>query len=300
VSDPGITPGEAARSLGVAVTTLRTWHQRYGLGPSSYIVGQHRRYRRQDMAMLATMLALTSAGIPAARAARLALDGSIDPEGEATARAGGGNAIPVGRNRQTARGLGTAAMRLDARAMIDVLADSIGERGVIATWDDVIRPVFRGISHRQANSARLIDAEHLLSRSVSIVFGDVSASRSAGSPSVLLACADEEQHTLPLEALAASLAEAGTASRMLGARVPSTALVGTIARTGPAVVVVWSHRIETAAPLDLHECLSARPRPIALMAAGPGWDGVALPAGTVVPATLQEALRGALAVVSRR
>ena len=26
--------GAVARRLGVAVTTLRTWHQRYGLGPS--------------------------------------------------------------------------------------------------------------------------------------------------------------------------------------------------------------------------------------------------------------------------
>ena len=31
----GLTAGEVARRLGVAVTTIRTWDRRYGLGPAA-------------------------------------------------------------------------------------------------------------------------------------------------------------------------------------------------------------------------------------------------------------------------
>ena len=44
VADEALSAGAVARRLGVAVTTLRTWHQRYGLGPSQHVPGQHRRY----------------------------------------------------------------------------------------------------------------------------------------------------------------------------------------------------------------------------------------------------------------
>ena len=39
VADEALTAGAVARRLGVAVTTLRTWHQRYGLGPSHHVPG---------------------------------------------------------------------------------------------------------------------------------------------------------------------------------------------------------------------------------------------------------------------
>ena len=35
VPDPGLGAWEVARRLGIAVTTVRTWDQRYRLGPSS-------------------------------------------------------------------------------------------------------------------------------------------------------------------------------------------------------------------------------------------------------------------------
>ncbi|MET0415607.1 MAG: MerR family transcriptional regulator, partial [Actinoplanes sp.] len=49
MADEGLTAGAVARRLGVAVTTLRTWHQRYGLGPSRHEAGHHRRYSAEDM-----------------------------------------------------------------------------------------------------------------------------------------------------------------------------------------------------------------------------------------------------------
>jgi DNA-binding transcriptional MerR regulator len=66
VADEPLTAGAAARRLGIAVTTLRSWHQRYGLGPSRHESGQHRRYTEGDLARLDLMRRLTADGLPAA------------------------------------------------------------------------------------------------------------------------------------------------------------------------------------------------------------------------------------------
>ena len=55
MTDDGLTAGAVARRLGVAVTTLRTWHQRYGLGPSEHVPGHHRRYTAEDLDRLQVM-----------------------------------------------------------------------------------------------------------------------------------------------------------------------------------------------------------------------------------------------------
>src|SRR6185437_10555364 len=74
--------GAVARRLGVAVTTLRTWHQRYGLGPSLHEPGQHRRYTEQDIERLERMQRLIAAGVAPGEAARWATRG---PEQRPTA-----------------------------------------------------------------------------------------------------------------------------------------------------------------------------------------------------------------------
>jgi MerR family transcriptional regulator, light-induced transcriptional regulator len=106
----------------------------------------------------------------------------------------------------------------------------------------------------------------------------------------LLACADEEQHTLALEALAAGLAEAGVESRFLGARVPAGALAAVIERTGPLVVVVWSQSAATADAGQWTAVLPVRPRPAAIFAAGPGWNAADLPAAVERPSSLADAI----------
>lgn len=311
----GLSAGEVARQLGVSVTTLRTWHQRYGLGPSAHLPGQHRRYTEPDVARLETMRRLTGQGVPAAEAARLALSrADLDrvagagpgTTGEKAAggetphrgRAGGGHAIPVGRAGAAARGLANAAMRLDGQTMVDLIATALRDQGVVSTWDGLVRPVLVGIGNRHAATGDLVEVEHLLSRSVSAVLATVPPA--AGQARVLLACADEEQHSLPLEALAAALGEHGCPSRLLGARVPPPALAESIRRTGPAAVFVWSHSPETADPAQLRALLTVRPRPALIAAVGPGWSDEDLPPGQRHPASLAEALALALGVAAAR
>jgi MerR family transcriptional regulator, light-induced transcriptional regulator len=286
VADDGLTAGAAARRLGVAVTTLRTWHQRYGLGPSHHVPGQHRRYTDQDLDRLQVMRRLTAQGVTPAEAAAWALRVPMPPESPFR---GGGGAIALGPAEPAARGLARAAMRLDGAAMRDMLEIIVAERGMLSAWDDVAVPVLIGIGERYRLTRQYVEVEHLVSRCLTEAFGAVPRPDSSEPVRVLLAAADEEQHTLPLEALAAALAEAGVPSRLLGARVPPQALADAVARTGPAAVVLWSHAPFTGDPTQLIR-LAEGPRPPLLIAVGgPGWPAE-LPPGVVQLTSLGQAV----------
>lgn len=178
--------------------------------------------------------------------------------------------------------------------MADLLGVSIRDRGVVRTWEDLICPVLVGIGERQSETTLLIEVEHLLSRTVSEALSAVP--RPAGPARVLLACADDEQHTLSLEALAAALAEHGCPSRLLGARVPPSALRDAVRRTGPKAVLVWSQLPGTGDPAQLAALMEVRPRPAVLAVAGPGWPADGLSEGFVRPPSLGQALSLLLSV----
>ena len=313
MADEALTAGAVARRLGVAVTTLRTWHQRYGLGPSHHVPGQHRRYTPEDMDRLQVMRRLTAQGVAPAEAAAWArrvpvpMDVSTPVPGPAplrpdvgwaspdtpivVARDGGGHAIPIGRAGPAARGLARAAMRLDAPAQRDILEMTISNLGVVDAWDQVMMPVLIGIGERYEATRRFIEVEHLVSRGITEVLSAVRRPSSDQMPRVLLTAADEEQHTLPLEALAAALAENGVPSRLLGARVPPEALGDAVARTGPAAVVVWSQTGRTGDPDQVNRLLTGPHPPLLVAAGGPGWMNQGLPLGVARPGNLTEALR---------
>jgi MerR family transcriptional regulator, light-induced transcriptional regulator len=307
MADDGLSAGAVARRLGVAVTTLRTWHQRYGLGPSQHVLGQHRRYTADDVARLEVMRRLTAEGVTPAEAARWARQAPRellrDPaqvreavRSQTPRRAGGGFTIPVGHAGPAARGLARAAVHLDSATMRDILQRSMEADGVVATWDNLLLPVLIGIGERHTVTRQLVDVEHLLSRTSSEVLGAVPRPSSATAlVRILLACADEEQHSLPLEAMAAALAQAGVACRMLGARVPSSALIDSISRTRPAVVMLWSQSANTADLGQLQALLTGPSRPLLILAGGPGWNAELLPAEVVAPTSLSEALHFAMA-----
>jgi MerR family transcriptional regulator, light-induced transcriptional regulator len=316
VVDDGLTAGAVARRLGVAVTTLRTWHQRYDLGPSAHEPGKHRRYTAEDVARLELMQRLTADGVPSGEAARwvrerppTVTDARIWTGGRNTRNlhpvdhtgsrmaAGGGQNLPMGPASPAARGLGRAAMRLDGESVRQIAVDAVRHLGVVRAWDSVLRPVLAAIGERHGRTGGLVEVEHLVSAVVSDVLGSVPRPPLNGRGRVLLACTDEEQHSLPIEALAAALAQAGVPCRTLGARVPPSALRAALRRTGPAAVLLWSHNPRTASVAQVTGLSDARIRPMLLAVAGPGWRIDDLPPGIATPRTLAEAvelLRGAV------
>ncbi|KUL42052.1 hypothetical protein ADL15_02560 [Actinoplanes awajinensis subsp. mycoplanecinus] len=279
-----MSAGAAARRLGVAVTTLRTWHQRYGLGPSRHEAGHHRRYSAEDMDRLQVMQRLTTQGVAPAEAAAWARNAPLG--GPAPAPRDGGSPPAAA---SVVRGLVRAATRLDAPAMRDILCTAITERGVVSAWTDTMVPALVEIGDRYRVTQRFIEVEHLLSRTVTEVLA--TAQRAPGNPRILLAAADEEQHTLPLEALTAALGEAGVPSRFFGARMPSVALLDAIGRTGPAAVVLWSQRPATGTVDQLIRVRDVPHLPLVVAAAGPGWPSGDLPPGITRLTGLPEAVQ---------
>jgi DNA-binding transcriptional MerR regulator len=280
-----LTASEAARLVGVAVTTLRTWDRRYGLGPRTHESGRHRRYDTEDVRRLTEMQRLIAQGVPPANAAAWVL-GRPEPP---ASRDGGGHAVAVGTDGPAVRGLVRAAMRLDAVHLRQIIADAVAEQGVVTAWTRLLAPALIHIGEKHAATEALVEVEHLISAEVSAALAGVP--RPGTAPRTLLACADEEQHSLPLEALAAALAERGIGARLLGARVPPDALREAVRRAGPDVVVVWSQTPGTANAGQLDLVAGARPAPKLTMAAGPGWRDVDLRHGERRPADLTEAVQ---------
>lgn len=289
----GMTVAAAARHLGIAPATLRTWDRRYGLGPSGHTSGQHRRYTMDDVALLERVQRLVQKGVSTAEAAAAVRSGLDLPIPETVApRPGGGNIISVPRAMPVARGLARAAMAMDADACLSIVRQALEERGTIDTWERVLLPVLQGIGDRFATSGAAVEVEHLLSSSIEFCLQE-RARRLSGSTSVggvLLTVAPTEQHTLPVWALADALAERHVASRVLVPQTPIEALDAAIRRTGPAVVFVWAQIPGSSNLSQLDQLSSVRPAP-AILAGGAGWHGEC-PAGvSTVDSLIETVLR---------
>lgn len=286
-----LTPGAAARRLGVAVSTLRSWDRRHGLGPSRHEPGRHRRYTAGDVRLLARVRDLVDQGVPIARAVAVA---KSDAGGHAAAPSGP-SAVPhtggippkvVARRRRILR---RAATALDADAFRRVVLASLTEHGTVETWERLLVPLLAEIGAECTAATGPIEVEHVATDGIVAALHAVAPppGDTGESAPVLLAGAPDEQHTLPLEVLRRALAERRRGSVFLGARVPPATLLTAVRRRRPADVVIWAHTLELAAQVPVADVLDAGAR---LVVAGPGWSGVALPDAVRWPATLTEAV----------
>ncbi|MFQ6395556.1 MerR family transcriptional regulator [Nocardia sp. KC 131] len=259
-----------AEQLGMPVATLRSWNQRYGIGPQQHRSGRHRLYLRADIEIAAQMLALVRSGVTPASAAR-----AVNPVRAVT------------RPADCIDTLLDAAFHLDSTRVIDVLESQLLEHGVVDTWEDLCRPAFADIVTRQGCGEGCIDVEHLLSWAIINTLHRVSpAPHRVAHGAVVLACAPGEFHSLPIEVLRAALAETGVHADMFGASLPAAALSDALARLSRrSTAVVWSHSPETADRELLAIASTAQVCP-----AGPGWIASDLPPGTRLLRTLPEAL----------
>ncbi|GAA1656811.1 MerR family transcriptional regulator [Actinoplanes couchii] len=244
--DEPLSAGSLARRLGVATTTLRTWHQRYGLGPSEHESGRHRRYTPHDIARLTMMAQLTTRGVPAAEAARRA-------RRESAVRAAERPCDDPGSDAE-ARGLARAARRMDVLGLREAVSRAVAGRGVVRTWHAVAGPAFQHIDRARCPETRKVIARRLLARSLGEVLAAVPRPPAGTPVQVMLVAADDGRDVAALDALAAALAERGIASAHLGAGLDSAVIAAAITRACPAVLVFWSDApgpatagIETAA-----------------------------------------------------
>jgi methanogenic corrinoid protein MtbC1 len=213
----------------------------------------------------------------------------------------------LGDARQECKGIARAALRLDAVALDDLLDRTMRAYGPVAAWTEVIMPTLQAVGRKwETSGERYVEVEHFLSWHVSGALRRQAPSVAAGRPgaTTVLACVPGETHTLPLEALAAALAERDLPVRMFGGALPVESLVTAVRRTGPAVVGLWAQSRTTASrPLAQHVAAiewgvrGARRRPVVLTL-GPGWAGQTA-AGLPHPPGLAEAVAVVEAAVRR-
>ncbi|MGL5828852.1 MAG: MerR family transcriptional regulator, partial [Angustibacter sp.] len=160
---------------------------------------------------------------------------------------------------------------LDAHGISEMLRRSVRMEGVVATWETLATPVLVGLGERFAARNDGIEVEHLFSECLMGVFrSTVDQLVSPRNRSVvLLACPGDEQHSLPLYAMSAALAERGVGTRQLGMRVPTEALVSAVRRAGPGIVLLYaSLPVPSLAALELIGRVRPAPR---VLVGGPGW-----------------------------
>lgn len=304
--EPTLTVAAVARRLGVAPATLRTWARRYGLGPSDHAAGSHRRYSSRDLSRLVVMRRLTHEGLSPAQAAQYVITAdSFDPDGEGSpldlsgdipARHGGGRVVPLPEASPAVRGLARASMTLDAHGVSEVLRRQVQTSGVIATWETLASPVLIGLGERFASTGDGIEVEHLFTECLMGVLRATTERlrRPVNTAHVLLAGLGEEQHSLPLHATAAALAERGVLAHQLGIRVPDEALVSAVRRSGSAVVLLYAS-IPVPSTQVLALLAKVRPSPRVLVG-GPGW-GREVPSSVTQIESLREAVDEILASI---
>ena len=270
VMDQGLSVALVARRLGVAPATLRTWDHRYGLGPSEHREGTHRRYSAGDLARLEHMQRLVRTGFTPRDAAAAVLAAPAP-----TTQPPQPPAPPAGLPDRAAtaamvQGLKASSLALDVRAAAELISEAIEANGVVWTWDDLLLPTMAAFGDTWSRSGLGVETEHALSEVVSAAFSRTTyaATKHLNDRPILLASAPNEQHTLPLEAIAAALAELGVGTRFLGARVPFDSLMLAVRRTGPRAVILWSS-IHNA--VDLSAISTIRPAPRWAIG-GPGWS----------------------------
>ena len=249
-------PGKVAGLLGVSPVTLRSWSARYGIGPPAG-AGRHRRYSDADVRRLQHMQRLVARGMPVREAAEAAFG-----------RSPAGPAVPAARR---ARELEDAADELRYASVAGLLDETLGTLGPAAAWTDVLAPVLRGLGNRWQRGDACFASEWALTSEISLAFERFSRRFPAAVPGrpVLLACCPAERHSLPIEALRATLAEAAVPVAYLGQLVPAETVADLAARLDPVLVVLWS-----MAPATADDLLVARLGALgcAVGAAGPGWE----------------------------
>jgi hypothetical protein len=242
------------------------------------------------------MVDLIGGGMLASEAARAVQVGEPDPGSQPALPspdgAGPGGFEPAGSgSAEMAREeIVTAALELDTSRCTSLLDALFARRGVVEAWELVCCPVLWAVDAEPHREPAAIAVEHALSWALlAALHRQPRPPAAPGAALALLACTADDQHTLPLAALAAALGERGHASRVLGARTPALSVERAVAEARPGAVVLWAQLAATAAPGTL-QALSRYP--VDRIAAGPGWD-----AGQLAGARLVTSLRGALAAL---
>lgn len=265
--------GSVAERLGISASTLRTWERRYEVGPTHRTAGGHRRYTETDIERVMLIKALIGRGAPPMEAARMAQSTSADGLAKALVDAAGDDHGDGLEHDEVVDGIITASRDYEPERIRSLVGGALRRDGVIAAWTGVIAPALIRIGREWSEGRLGIEAEHLASE---VVVGELRAhTRAAGrldssGPTIVLASAESDLHSMPLIALEAALADAGRACHVLGAQFPAKALASMTANLRPTIVFVWASLPRTEDD-EMWQVVTSMVPPTTAILGGPGW-----------------------------
>lgn len=165
---------------------------------------------------------------------------------------------------------------MDVLALRDALSAAVATHGVVGTWHALAGPAFAHLTAAADDPAHRDVARRLLGQALRDALAAVPRPAVGTPVRVLLVAADTRRDAVAVDAVAAALAERGIAAANLGSGPAPDVLADAVARSRPAVVVVWSHARNPA------------PDQLATTVVLAGRDRPPDPAGAVVAPTLAE------------
>lgn len=226
--------GAMADLTGVPAPTLRAWERRYGLPNPARSATGHRVYDDRDVHLVRRMRRLTDQGI-APRVAAERLRRAPPPPSPA---------LPTDDPYEVvvARIL-SAIDRFDPDTLETELRRGLVLGSTLAIYERVMVPVMRALGERWDHDDPLsIAQEHLTTEVMRDVAQDLHRLARPADPVGLavVACVADEQHILPLYAIAFRLAQRRIKAVVLGARTPPEVIAVAVERLRPDLVALSS------------------------------------------------------------
>ena len=221
----------ASRATGVSESRLRTWERRYGI-PSPHRAPTGRRlYDDDDLAVIRRMAALVDAGMSAHEAADAARTGAA-PENLAAEQP---------REHPMVAQIAEASEHFDEARLLAALREAVAELGWADTLDQVVFPGLKRVGTYWESAVFPPANEHFASELIS--FELAAAYRDlplpdASQPGIVMACPQDERHTIGIQGLAMLLKSRGIRVIYLGGDVPTQDFVTAHQASGAQAVCI--------------------------------------------------------------
>ncbi len=226
-----------ARATGLNSATLRAWERRYGVPAPERGENGYRMYSQQDIDLLQRMGGLIEAGHAPSDAARIA---QASPPVEALPPLQAPEVPTPGPADAVREALLAATHALDGDALRAAVHRALTLGPAWRIHEEIFVPVLAEIGERWARGELTVSHEHFATEAISAALRDLLRLMEppAGARRVLLACVDEELHSLPLLGVALLAAHAGWQPVTLGARTPPLALASAVQQLRPSAIAL--------------------------------------------------------------